>query len=348
MSGPLGVGIAGAGVIGNVHAKALQGIDNARITAVAEPREDAGKALAEAQNATWHATYEDMLANPDVDVVVIATPSGMHPDHAVLAAQAKKHIITEKPMAITTDGVDRMIAAVDEHDVEMAVIFQNRLSADVVKVKRAVEAGMIGKPILGAAHVHWHRTQDYYNANGGWRGTWELDGGGALMNQSIHTIDLLQWIMGGVSAVSANTATMTHDIQTEDVATASVVFRSGSLGSIHGTTSAGSDRPVKVEVLGTGGIAIVEGGKLTQWEGDSELTDELLTESDREFVAGWTPDESFGGAHHRQLKLIFQALANGDTPPVPGREARKAVDIILAIYESAKTGKRVSVPNTGA
>jgi predicted dehydrogenase len=313
---------------------------------VAEPREDAGQALASSSGATWYPTYEDMLADPAVDVVIIATPSGMHADHAIKAAQAKKHIISEKPMAITRDSIDQMIAAVDENDVEMAVIFQNRLSSDMVKVKRAVEAGMIGKPVLGAAHVHWHRTQDYYDANGGWRGTWALDGGGALMNQSVHTIDLLQWIMGGISSVAANTATLTHEIETEDVSTASVTFRSGALGSIHGTTSAGSDRPVKVEIIGTGGTAVVESGALTRWEGESELTDDLLTDSDRAFVEGWKPGEPFGGAHQRQLRLIFDALRTGETPPVPGREARKAVDIILAIYESARTGKRVSVPTT--
>jgi len=343
VSDTLGIGIVGAGVIGNVHAGALEDVDGTRVVAVAEPREDAGRELARRTGATWYPTYEELLDNPDVDLVILATPSGLHSEQAVLAARAGKHIVTEKPMAITPEGLDRMIEAVEASDIEMAVIFQNRLSADVVKVKRAVEAGMIGKPIIGNAFVHWHRTQDYYNANGGWRGTWAMDGGGALMNQSIHTIDLVQWIMGGVSAVSANTATLTHDIETEDTASASVTFRSGAIGSIQGTTSAGKDWPVRVEIVGTGGRAVLEGGSLTAWEGDSELTDEILTPTDREFVAGWTPDEPFGGAHRRQLKLIVKSLRDGETPPVPGREARKAVDVILAIYESARTGGRVAV-----
>jgi predicted dehydrogenase len=345
MAEPLGIGIVGAGVIGNVHALALGDLaELARIVAVADPREHAGRELAGKTGAQWYAGIDELLANPDVQVVIIATPSGMHPDHAIAAARAGKHIISEKPMAISPEGIARMIAAVEENDVELAVIFQNRLSRDIVRAKRAVEAGMIGKPVLGNAVVHWHRTQEYYQENGGWRGTWALDGGGSLMKQSIHTIDLVQWIMGGVASVSANIATLSHDIETEDTATATVVYRSGALGTIQGTTSASQDWPVRVEVVGTGGRVVIEKGELAVWEGDSELTDDLLTPTDQMFVEGWAPDEPFGASHRRQLKLILEALRDGETPPVPASEARKAVDIILAIYESAKTGRRVSVP----
>jgi UDP-N-acetyl-2-amino-2-deoxyglucuronate dehydrogenase len=345
MTRPLGIGIVGAGVIGNVHAGALGELpDLARVVAVADPREDSGRGLAEATGATWYADMDDLLESPDVEAVIIATPSGMHPDHAIQAARAGKHIISEKPMAISPGGLARMVTAVEESGVEMAVIFQNRLSRDIVKAKRAVEAGMIGKPVLGNASVHWHRTSEYYAANGGWRGTWALDGGGSLMNQSVHTIDLVQWIMGGVASVSANIATLTHDIESEDTATASVVYRSGALGTIQGTTSASQDWPVRVEVVGTGGRVVIEKGVLTAWAGDSELTDDLLTATDQAFVDGWVPDEPFGASHRRQLKLILEALREGETPPVPASEARKAVDVILAIYESARTGRRVSVP----
>lgn len=343
MSKSIGIGIVGAGTIGTVHANVLKEIDLARVLAIAEPREEAGATLAEAAGARWYASLGEMLAHPDLDVVILATPSGQHADQVVLAARARKHIITEKPMAITAHGIHLMTEAVRRAGVEMAVMFQNRFSEDVIKVKRAMEAGMIGQPIVGNASVHWHRTQEYYQANGGWRGTWELDGGGALMNQSIHTIDLLQWLMGGVKAVSANIATLTHDIETEDTATASIVFNSGAVGTIQGTTSAGTDWPVRVEIVGTGGRAELEGGVLTAWHGDSELTDDLLLPLDREFVAGWQPDEPFGASHRRQLAVILDALRTGETPPVPPAEARKAVDIILGIYESARSGTRVSV-----
>ena len=189
------VGIVGAGVIGQVHARALDGVDNATVVAIAEVREDAGRKLAEVHHAIWYPSYTEMLANPDIDLVILGTPSGMHPEQAILAAQAGKHIITEKPMAITSDGASRMIQAVDRAGVRLAVIFQNRLSRDVYRARRAIEQGMIGKPIVASASVYWYRSQDYYDANGGWRGTWSLDGGGASMNQSIHTIDVLQWLM---------------------------------------------------------------------------------------------------------------------------------------------------------
>lgn len=343
MTDQVGIGIVGAGVIGKLHADALAGIEGARLLAIAEPREDAGKALASAHRARWYATIDDLLAQPDIDVVILATPSGLHPDQAVQAARAGKHIVTEKPMAISGEGATRMIDAAREHGVTLAVIFQNRLQPDVIKLKRAVERGALGKMILGNAFVHWHRTAEYYAANGGWRGTWTLDGGGALINQSIHTIDLLQWIMGGVAAIQAQIATLTHAIETEDTASASVGFRNGALGVIQGTTSAMADYPVRVELIGHEGRAVLAGGALTEFTGKIEPSDELLTDDDRRLLAGWQPAEHFGAGHHRQLREIIRAIQDGGVAPVPGNEARKAVDIVLGIYDSARTGTRVTL-----
>ena len=339
------VGIVGAGTIGQVHAKALEGVDNTTIVAVADPREEAGRALADKAGAQWYASYVEMLADPLVDVVILGTPSGLHPEQTVLAAQAGKHVITEKPMSITKDGATRMIEACERSDVRLAVIFQNRLSRDVFRVKRAIERGLIGQPLLGSAAVYWHRTQEYYDANGGWRGTWSLDGGGALINQSIHTIDLLQWLMGGVASVQAHIATLAHQIETEDAAAASVRFHSGAVGTILVTTGADRDYPARVEVIGTEGRATLESNQVTQWEGKAPLDDGLLSDTDLELVEGWEPGEHFGAGHQRQLGLIFRALANGSEPPVPGREARKAVDVILGIYESSQSGMRAAIGN---
>jgi len=338
-----GVGIAGAGVIGNVHAEALRGVPNARLIAVAEPREEAGRAMAEKHGASWYASFEDMLAVPGIDVVILATPSGLHPAQAVLAAAAGKHVITEKPMAITTEGADRMIDACEAAGVRLAVIFQNRFSADVFRVKRAIEAGMLGRLVLGNGLVHWHRTQEYYDANGGWRGTWALDGGGALMNQAIHTVDVLQWLMGGVASIQAHTATLTHDIETEDTAAASLRFRNAAIGMMQATTSTTKDWPVKVEIVGDKGKVVLESNAVTCWEADEPLTDDLLTDADHALVDGWMPGEPFGAGHRRQLQMIFRCLAEGTETPITGREARKAVDIILGIYESARTGSRIEI-----
>lgn len=343
MSETFRVGIVGAGVIGQVHAGALEGVGNATLVAVADVREDAGRQLSDKYGATWFANYTDLLAQPDIDVVILGTPSGLHPEQTILAAQAGKSVITEKPMAITSDGATRMIEAVDQAGVNLAVIFQNRLTGDVYRAKRAIEQGLIGTPVVASATVYWHRTQDYYDANGGWRGTWALDGGGALINQSIHTIDVLQWLMGGVESVQAQTTTLTHEIEAEDAAAAAVRFHSGAVGSILVTTSASKDFPTRVEVVGTDGRLTLESNALTVYEGDREITDDLLSADDLVTIDGWRADEGFGDGHRRQLRLIFNALAAGATPPVAGREARKAVDVILSIYESARTGSRVTI-----
>ncbi|MEJ7839581.1 MAG: Gfo/Idh/MocA family oxidoreductase, partial [Thermomicrobiales bacterium] len=281
MTQPIGIGLVGAGIIGNVHAFALSEIEGATIVGVAEPREDAGRELATKTGAIWYKSFVELLENPAVELVILGTPSGMHPEQAILAARAGKHIITEKPMAITSEGATRMIDASDEAGVHLAVVFQNRLSPDVVRVKRAIEAGYIGKPIFGNAFVHWFRDQAYYDANGGWRGTWSLDGGGALINQSIHTIDLLQWILGDVNTVMAHTATLGHNIEAEDAGSASLHFQNGALGVIQGSTATIGDSPVKVEIVGDKGRVILENGVVSFWKGTNELSDDLLTEEDR-------------------------------------------------------------------
>jgi predicted dehydrogenase len=337
-----GVGISGAGTIGAVHAEALEGLEDARLVAVATAREVTGRKLAEARGAEWHAGFEELLARPDVDVVILCTPSGLHPEEAVAAARAGKHVITEKPMAITLEGADRMIRACGEAGVTLSVIFQYRYNRDAVRLKRAVEAGLFGEPVLGNAFVHWHRTQAYYEESGGWRGTWALDGGGALMNQSIHAVDLLQWILGPVESVCGYADTLAHDIEAEDTASAALRFASGALGVIQGTTSAHEDAPLRIEIRGTEGSASLEGQRLTAWQPGRE--EEVPTPLELESLPQSRGNEPLGNAHRRQLKEIFAALREGREPPIPGEEARKPVEIILGIYRSAAGGERVTFP----
>lgn len=334
-----GVGIVGAGTIGVVHAREISGIRGAEVVAVSEPREAAGREFAAEYGAEWHPDLEGTLGRDDVDVVVLCTPSGMHPDGAVAAARAGKHVVTEKPMAITLEGADRMIKACREAGVTLSVIFQYRFNRDALRMKKALGAGLFGRPVLGNALVHWHRTQEYYN-EGGWRGTWALDGGGALINQSIHAIDLLQWLLGPVESLSSYTETLTHDIETEDLATAALRFENGAQGVIQGTTSTHHNYPIKVELRGTEGGATFEGSRLTDWRParDEEV---LSPEELREFPDN--PDEPFGAGHGRQLRGIFDALRAGDEPPLPGEEARKALEIILGIYRASEGGIRLPI-----
>ena len=337
-----GVGIVGAGTIGAVHAGALDELQGARLVAVVAAREVTGRKLAEAHGAEWHAGLGELLARPDVDVVVICTPSGLHPDQAVAAARAGKHVITEKPMAVTLEGADHMIHVCREAGVTLSVIFQYRFNRDALRLKRAVEAGLLGRPVLGNAFVHWHRTQAYYGESGGWRGTWALDGGGALMNQSIHAVDLLQWILGPVESICGYAETLAHDIEAEDTASAALRFASGALGTIQGTTSAHRDSPLRIEIRGTEGSATLDGSRLTVWEPGRE--EEVLSARDLESLPESRGDEPLAAAHRRQLKEIFAALREGREPPIPGEEARKAVEIVLGIYRSASSGERVTFP----
>lgn len=329
------IGISGAGTIGTIHADALKDIDTATLVAVAEPRGEAGAQFAAQYGCSHYSSYPEMLANADIDVVIIATPSGLHPDQAVLAAEHGKHVITEKPMAITEDGLDRMIQATDEAGVQMAVIFQNRLSTDVFRVKRGIEQGAFGKPILANCALYWHRAQDYYDANGGWRGTWALDGGGALMNQAIHQVDQLQWMMGGVQEIKAFASTLNHTIETEDTAAASFVYTNGALGTITATTCADRDYPFRIEIIGTEGRATLEQNVITTWESEMKPEDVSLTEQDHTLVDGWEPQEQWGLSHQRQLRAIFDQIDKGEQPYVSGPEARAAVDIILSLYRNA-------------
>lgn len=329
------VGISGAGTIGAIHAEALAVIGSATLVAVAEPREAEGQQFAEKYACTHFSSYPEMVANAEIDVVIVATPSGLHPDQVVLAAEHGKHVITEKPMAITEDGLDRMIQKTTDAGVQMAVIFQNRLSTDVYRVKRGIEQGAFGKPILANFAMYWHRTQDYYDANGGWRGTWALDGGGALMNQAIHQVDQLQWMMGGVQEIKAFTSTLNHSIETEDTAAVAIVFENGALGSITATTCADRDYPFRIEIVGTEGRATLEQNALTLWESTMEPDDIELTAEDHSLVDGWEAGEKWGLSHQRQLRAIFEQIRSGASPYVSGPEARLAVDTILAIYRDA-------------
>lgn len=337
-----GVGIAGAGGIATAHARAIGSLDGVRLVAVADPVEAAGRALATSHQADWVDDAAKLCGRPDIDIVVLTTPSGLHAEQAIVAARAGKHIVSEKPMATTLEDADRMTNAANEAGVKLAVIFQNRFHRDAMRLKRGMEAGLFGRPVIGNALVHWHRSQDYYGASGGWRGTWALDGGGTLMKQSIHTIDLLQWIMGPVERLSAETATLAHLIETEDTASAVLRFANGALGTIQGTTAAPDDAPIRLEIIGTRGRGVLERDRLTVWEPAREVADdELLTGRDRELTEGWYPGEPFGAAHVRQWRAIVTALRSGEEPPVPGAEARQAVEIVRAIYESAEMGQRM-------
>jgi predicted dehydrogenase len=348
-------GIAGAGVIGPSHAVAIEQLPGAELVAVADPAPEAAARMAERFGVRTYPSLAEMLAAEQLDVVDICTPSGLHRDAAVEAMRAGCHVIVEKPIEIRLDRIDEMLRVQEEMGVNMAVIFQHRFDPAAQQVHALMQEGAFGRPVLGNAHILWWRSQNYYDS-GAWRGTWALDGGGVLMNQGIHSIDLLQWLMGPVASVQAYTGTLAHRMETEDVAVAALRFRNGALGTIAGTTAAYPGVTTRVEIFGDRGSAIIADDKLAYLH---VARDETEAHSDYG-AAGWgsqqavEPAESSGtgaadptaiGAdtHTRQIADMIRAIREDGTPLVDGRAARHSVAIIRAIYESAQTGREVAV-----
>ena len=282
----------------------------------------------------------DNITDEDIDVVSICTPSGLHAPLAIQVANAGKHIITEKPMAINLREADEMIRACEDNKVKMAVISQLRFTDAVIRLKDAVNKGLLGKLISGDIYMKFYRSQEYYD-KGGWRGTWKMDGGGALMNQGIHGIDLLQYVMGDVKSVFAHTKTLARNIEVEDTAVAVLEFENGALGVIQGTTSIYPGSPRRLEINGDKGTIALEEDCITAWDIQGQ-------EKDPEIVFGRTTSgassnpTAFGiEGHIKQIGDMVDAIKNDKKPLVDQYEGRKPVQIITAIYESSKTGKIV-------
>jgi predicted dehydrogenase len=306
------------------------------------------KGFAEKYNCRGYADIAEFLAHPGLDIVSICSPSGAHLDTALATAEAGKHVIVEKPLEITPERCDRIIEACDKAKVSLAGIFQSRFSEVAGLVKSTLEQGRFGTLVLGDAYVKWFRTQEYYD-NGGWHGTRALDGGGALINQSIHAIDLLQWFMGPVGSVQAFTGTVGHKrIEVEDNAVAVLRFRNGAFGVIEGSTAVYPGFLKRIEISGTKGSVVLEQETLKTWEfaesapGDEEIRKKHGAGAESGGGAADPAAISFQG-HRRQFEEFIAALDEDRSPLVDGPEAKKAVEIIQAIYTSAKKSKPVQL-----
>jgi UDP-N-acetyl-2-amino-2-deoxyglucuronate dehydrogenase len=341
-----GFGIIGCGMIAHFHAKAIADIKGAELVACYNRTPDKAEAIAAQYGGTAFTDLARLLEHPGLDIVTICTPSGAHAEPCVAAAQAGKHVIVEKPLDVTLDRCDQMIEACDRAGVQLATIFPSRFHQSSQLMKQAVDSGRFGRLALGDAYVKWYRTQEYYDS-GAWRGTWNLDGGGALMNQAIHSVDLLLWLMGPVVEVAAHTATLAHErIEVEDVATASLRFASGALGVIEATTAGYPGSLKKIELSGSAGTAILEEEDIIKWEfaepkpDDERLRSEMLGKTK---TGGGAADPAAIG-HHAHAALFqdfLEAIEQGRPPAIDGKEGRRSVELILAIYESARLGKPI-------
>ena len=348
----VGFGVVGLGMIADFHARALHAAVGAQLVACAS-RSDARAAQFGARHGC--AGYHDMaefLRHPGLQVVSVCTPSGAHLEPALAAIDAGKHLIVEKPLEVTRERCARLLEAADRRGVTVAGIFPSRFLAVSRLIKEAIEGGRLGRIVLGDAYVKWHRTQQYYD-EGGWHGTVRLDGGGALMNQSIHAIDLLQWFMGPAERVISATATLGHaGIEVEDTGAAVVQFAGGALGTIEGSTAAWPGFPQRVEVYGTAGSVASIQDRLEHWTFAAENDGDAAVRARHghaEASAGGASNPADIGieGHQAQFEDLVQALQHGRGPAIDGAEACKAVNIVLAIYESARTGQPVD-PRTGA
>lgn len=341
MAEPIGYGIIGCGVIAPWHARAVtEFVQGARLVAVADPVAEKARALAEKFGAPHvYTDARDLLARPDIQAVSICTPSGLHGEIAIAAAQAGKHVLTEKPMEITLPKIDAMIDACQRHGVKLAVIFQRRASPLWQKIRETVRSGKLGKMLLGDAYLKYYRSQEYYDS-GDWRGTWALDGGGALMNQGVHLVDQLQWVMGPVESVYSHADHLARNIEVEDTTVSVLRFKSGAFGVLEAATSVvGMDH--RIEFHGDRGTITVYGEKIEKWIVPGE---EMPT---FEPVAGSmsTDPTAIGlSGHIAQIQDFIDAIRLDRPPMVTGEDGRAAVEIILAVYRSARTGQPVTLP----
>lgn len=335
-------GLIGCGRISANHFKAIEQIENAEIVACCDTIEERAKQASEEHSVKkYYTDHNEMLEKEKLDAAIICTPSGLHPEIGIDVANKKVHVITEKPMAITLESADALVKACDHNKVHLFVVKQNRLNTTMQLLKRAVDKGRFGRIYMIQSNVMWQRPQSYYDL-AKWRGTWEFDGG-AFMNQASHYVDSLQWLIGPVDSVMAETATMARKIEAEDTGCAILKFRNGVIGTINVTmltfpknfegsiTILGEKGSVKI-----GGIAI---NHIDKWEFAEYDDDDRIVEE-----SNYQPKNVYGLGHFPYYKNVVNTLSGQTVADTDGREGRKSLEIVKAIYLSAKTGKKVALP----
>jgi len=333
------IGLIGAGNISETHARAAAAIPGTVIAAVFGSNGEKTSALAARYGATPYRDLESFLAHRPMDIVAIGSPSGLHAEQAIAAVRRGVHVIVEKPLDIDTARIDDLIEAADAARVKIGVFFQDRLRPAMRELKAALNDARLGKAVLASGRVKWYRPPEYYSQSR-WRGTWALDGGGALMNQGIHTVDVLLWLLGPVARVRAATRTQFHSIEVEDTAVAILEFESGALGVIEAATSIYPGYARRLEVTGTEGTIVLEDDRIVRTDLRSSSTVAAPAAAATESAA--SPVVSDASAHQRVIEDFIRAIRTGASLSCDAREGRKSVAIVQAIYESARTGAAVT------
>ncbi len=337
-------GIVGTGMIANFHAKAIGAMEGSELYSCFDRNVDRAADFAEKNGIKSYATIEEFLADPELEIVTVGTPSGTHLEPALAAMNAGKHVICEKPLEVTPERIDPLIAASEVNGVTLAAILNRRFNESVVKLKEAVDAGRFGTISLVEASIKWYRDQAYYDS-AGWRGTWALDGGGALMNQSIHIIDQLIHTVGPVKRVSGSMALLAHEgIEVEDTAVAILEFENGAKGVVQGSTACWSStgHPAEVNICGSEGSAFLADEHFRVWDfktpeaSDAYVHENLMASGGAAGLGANDPNAINFTGHQRNFEEVVSAIHEGRSPSVDCHEARKAVAVICAIYESAR------------
>jgi UDP-N-acetyl-2-amino-2-deoxyglucuronate dehydrogenase len=344
-------GIVGCGAIHQTHANAIRLIEDAELIGFYDVVPERACAAAERYDVLAAPSLQDLF--DQVDAINVCVPSGNHASVAIAAAEAGRHVLCEKPIEVTLEAATRMIEATDKAGVKLSVISQHRFAEDIQQLREAAQAGALGPLIACDMYNKWFRTQAYYDS-GDWRGTWHLDGGGCLMNQGVHYVDLIQWIMGGVAAVQAMTRTMAHEnIEVEDVANVLVEYRNGAIGVIQASTSYYPGLAERIEVHGKWGTAIIEADRLKVWQVDEKAAAEGLygngitaqptpkvhtQDKNAEDTTASDPQALWIEQHRRQIEDFTRAILEDRPPAITGRDALEPLKVILAIYESARQG----------
>ena len=334
-------GIIGAGLIADFHAKAIQSLENANLTGICGTNPEKVRKLADKYQCKAFSNQDELLRSENIDIVTVATPSGSHMNPVIEAALHGKHVLCEKPMEITLDRIDKMIEAHSRAGTKLGGIFNYRFNEAPRLLKSAIENNRFGILTFASVHVPWWRSNSYYDKS--WHGTRELDGGGALMNQAIHMIDLLQYLMGPVESLQGYTANLAHSIEVEDTGAAVLKFKNNALGMIYGSTASFPGQFRRIEITGTKGTVIQVENSFKEWH----FADQ--TEKDNEIFMKFNQIEGGGGVsdpgaiqfepHARNIKAFIDSLDYGQKFEIDGNESRKSVEIVLGIYNSSKENK---------
>jgi UDP-N-acetyl-2-amino-2-deoxyglucuronate dehydrogenase len=341
----IGFAIVGTGTIASFHARAIAATPGAELRAVHNRNAAKARAFAAEHGGDAEDDLGALLARSDIEAVCVTVPSGAHGEVAIRALKAGKNVLCEKPLEITTERIDLMTEAARQSGRILAAVFQSRLGAGAQRLKRAIDGGRFGRLALCGAYVKWWRDPSYYSSST-WKGTQALDGGGALMNQAIHSIDLLQWLVGMPKRLGAQVGTVVHSIEMEDTASAWLEFPTGALGAIEAATSCYPGSRMRIEIAGETGTAILEDDRIVKWEfAQPHPDDEAARMETQTVIGGGASDpKAIGGEGHRRLvEDLVDAIRTGRRPLIDSREARNAVAIIQAIYRSAKAGVAVGV-----